>query len=285
MWYDMRHGHKTVLGDAGFVPSLARFTVGRILPSDIRDLLTNRGTLLVINDLLLERGAPALDERKLIVRHGMKAVIGYGDALLFFLGDYHWSYAEKARRMARRTDVEPDFCDAYRRAIEFRFRPSYAAYVDRDLGDWVATMKRALAAVHLAVEARRLRRALPGWDVYQDAALRHAIVEDLPAWRAAAKKACYAVAGGSGAPGLSLAARLGLRMAGPRGVLPILFPAVAYPEADGRSRDRARAILRAPSSHAASLRRAYLRAWSVDGDVNFSGQLARYAIDLRDPPA
>lgn len=83
-WYDMRFGHRTLLGDPGWAPSLDRFTAEAIQPSDARDLLVNRVTLLVINDAILELGVPAPDIRRQVIRHGLKAVIGAGDALLFF---------------------------------------------------------------------------------------------------------------------------------------------------------------------------------------------------------
>ena len=56
MWYDMFLGHKTILGDAGLIPSLKKFRVERIPAWDIRNLLVNRGTLLVINDQIISEG-------------------------------------------------------------------------------------------------------------------------------------------------------------------------------------------------------------------------------------
>jgi hypothetical protein len=100
MWYDMRHGHKTLLGDRKFVPSLNRFRIDRILPSDVRNLLVNRGTLLALNDVLLDENPTDPAVRRAVVRHAVKAIIGYGDALLYTRGAYHWSYLEKQRRMA-----------------------------------------------------------------------------------------------------------------------------------------------------------------------------------------
>jgi hypothetical protein len=44
MFYDMRYGHTTVLGDPDLLPSLTRFSVERILPSDVRWLVVNRGS-------------------------------------------------------------------------------------------------------------------------------------------------------------------------------------------------------------------------------------------------
>ena len=166
MWYDVRHGHKTVLGDAALLPSLERFRVESILPEDVRDLLINRGTLLVINELLLARRALDEDARRALVRHTVKAIIGYGDALLFFRGAYHWSYVEKRRRMAARTDVPEAFRRLYEEASAFRFEPDYAGFAGRDLGAWMAETRAQLAAVHLACEAARLGVPRLDWSDY-----------------------------------------------------------------------------------------------------------------------
>ncbi|HYI01101.1 hypothetical protein, partial [Hyalangium sp.] len=69
MWYDMRYGHKTALGDTAFLPSLTHFSREAIVPGDVRDLLVNRGTLLVINEALLEQGGVDDEQRRALVRH------------------------------------------------------------------------------------------------------------------------------------------------------------------------------------------------------------------------
>src|SRR5690606_3500364 len=114
MWFDMRFGHKVLLGDPSFARGLDRFRLSRIEPADVRNLLVNRGTLLVINDLLFD-GPGGNDEaaRRTALKHAMKAVIGYGDALLYFLGEYDHSYVEKQRRMRIRRDVPAAFRDLY----------------------------------------------------------------------------------------------------------------------------------------------------------------------------
>lgn len=285
MWYDMRHGHKTVLGDDTFVPSLTQFTVERILPADARDLMTNRGTLLVINGEILARGALPLSDRRLVVKHVVKAIIGYGDCLLYFLGDYHWSYAEKRARMQRRHDVDPDFRALYDQAIGFRFRPAYAEWLDRDLDAWTASVVQQLSTVHRAVEGRRLGRPIDGWDDYLERALAHVIVEDLSSARGLARKAKNLLQRGPRARALGVLARPGLALAGVRGALPLVFPAVAYADAGAGFRGQAAEILEAASPEVPALRRAYLRKWAIAGDTNFGAVLARHGIDLSEAPA
>lgn len=285
MWYDMRHGHKTVRGDDAFAPSLRQFRVERILPTEARDLLTNRGTLLVINELLLARGDLGPEDRKLVVKHVVKAIIGYGDALLFFLGAYDWSYAEKRARMRRRTDVDESFRALYDEALAFRFRPSYDAWLARDLGTWMRSVEAQLSVVHRTVEAHRLGRALPTWEGYLEAALAHVLREDLSSPRALAGKARNLLRRPSRAASLAPLARAGLALAGPRGTLPLVFPAVVYDDAGARQRELAAEVLGVQSAEPPALRRAYLRRWGVAGDTNFGAVLSRHRIDLSEAPA
>jgi len=280
MWYDMRFGHKTVLGDEAFVPSLQRFTVDRILPSDARDLLTNRGTLLVINDLLLARGALPEQDRKLVVKHVVKAIIGYGDAWLCFAGDYHWSYVEKRARMKARRDVDEAFRALYDEALAFRFRPAYDTWLARDLAPWVAGVKRQLSVVHRRVEERRLGRSFSRWDDYLALALPHELWDGWRSPRALAGKAKNLLHPVWRVHGLDLRARAGLAVAGRRGSLPLVFPAVAYEDVGPLLRERAAEILEARDASREALARAYLRRWGIVGDTNFGAVLARHQIDL-----
>ena len=280
MWYDMRHGHATVLGNDRFVPSLRRLTVDRIPRTDVRDLVVNRGTLLVINELILEREDLAVELRKLVVKHAAKAIIGYGDAWLFFAGDYHWSYAEKRARMRRRTDVGEPFRALYDEAMAFRFRPSYEAWLDRDLRAWSAALREQLSGLHRSIEARRLGRPLPRWDGYLAPASTHVIGEEVGSLRATVRKARSALRASPVVTTLGPLARTGLRLAGDHGVLALCFPAVAYDDPGEEFRAQAATLLGATDSRPASLRRRYLQRWGAVGDSNFANVLSRYGIVL-----
>lgn len=284
MWYDMRHGHKTVRGDAAFLPSLERFRAEAILPEDVRDLLINRGTLLVINELLLARGELDEEARRTLIRHTVKAIIGYGDALLFFRGAYHWSYAEKRRRMAERTDVPEAFRRLYEEASAFRFEPDYAGFAGRDLRAWMAETREQLAAVHLTCEAARLGVPALGWSDYPERALRHVLLEgglDARAWlhKLRAGWRFHAEAPAQ----LGRRARLGLRLGGARGLMAAVFPFVVY-GAPGAGREFARRTLGAASSASLDLQRAYLRFWGVAGDPNFAHTARKLGLTLEDAP-
>ncbi len=280
MWYDMRFGHKTVLGDATFVPSLTHFAVERIPPADARNLLVNRGTLLVINQQLIEN--VPLDEkiRRTIIKHTMKGIIGYGDALLFFLGKYDWSYAEKQRRMRTVENVSPEFKALYDEALDFRFQPDYAAYLTRDLASWMAELRAALAPLHLLCESKRLNAPELDWGNYPDTALGHALAEQPMSPRAWAKKAVNVARGTKPPRGLSVLAGLGYRVLGLRGAFPVLFPVVAYELDVPRFRQIAAEALSARSTDASELRRAYLYQWGAIGDTNFMKVVRKWGLSL-----
>jgi hypothetical protein len=285
MWYDVRHGHKTVLGDAGFLPSLERFRAEAILPEDVRDLLINRGTLLVINELLLAKGELDAESRRALIRHTVKAIIGYGDALLFFRGAYHWSYVEKRRRMASRADVPEAFRRLYEEASAFRFEPDYAGFAERDLRAWMAETREQLAAVHLACESARLGMPALDWARYPERALRHALLEgglDARAWLHKLR------AGWKFSPAipeeLGRRARLGLRLGGSRGLMAAVFPFVTY-GAPGAGREFARRTLGAASTAGIDLQRAYLRFWGAFGDPNFAHTVRKLGLTLEDTPS
>lgn len=285
MWHDMRFGHKTLLGDADYVPSLTRFTPGAIVAYDVRNLLVNRGTLLVINDYLLRRRAPTDADRRVMVKHAVKAIIGYGDALLFFRRAYHWSYAEKQRRMQTRTDVAPDFRALYDEAVEFRFRPNYAAYLSRDPVAWMRELRRALAPVHLECEALRLGAEGLTWATYPRRALAHEAFDRVDTLRQIARKVVNVLKRETPVQGLPFDAALGALTAGMAGAMPILFPVIAYDLEDGAYRSTAWSMLSAASTAADDLRAAYLGAWGRYGDVNFGLALERLGLAMEGPSA
>lgn len=280
MWYDMRHGHKAILGDPDFVGSLERFRLDRILPSDFRSLLVNRGTLLVINDEILARPSPSDTDRRTVIKHAIKAVIGYGDALLFVLGDYHWSYVERQRRMRMSFDLPEDLRDRYEEAMEFRFRPDYSQWVDKDLERWTAGLKDVLRGAHLEAESRRLGCAGLTWEAYPREALAASLTDGLPHPKEAARKVLSLLKSRRFPGKAPLAARLGWRLTTPVNHLAAVFPVVAYHLVDPAMRDLAQRVLGARSNSDADLRRAYLSRWGRLADPNFSLVAKRLGLEL-----
>jgi hypothetical protein len=264
------------------LPSLGRFTADRILASDVRDLVVNRGTLLVIDDAVAALPADARPAGvwKSLVRHAVKGILGYGDALLYWRGVYHWSYSERQRRMAARDDVGKDFRDLYNAAMEFRFRPDYARWESRDLGAWLGEVRSAVQPVHLEVEGRRCGVTDLRWKDYPRAALAQSLREGLSGPREAARRAKALIKRSSPRiAGMTGGQALALATTPPRDLLGIIFPVVAYNLAEPEFRALARAAVRAPDDEV-GLRLAFLRAWGVHGDPNFGAAARKLGLVL-----
>lgn len=276
LWYDIKHGHKTIFGNPTLMDTLRPHdSVQHIAPWDMRNLLTNRATLLLINDHLCQL-QPTQDHRTLI-RHAIKAIIGVGDALLFFLGDYHWSYLEKMQRMARRDDVDPSFRQLYQQAASFRLRPDYSAFQSLDLHHWLARIRTSLEPIHRQCESFRLGVHFDDWTRY----LPHALLAELsrkPAhWRSWARKSRHLanhIAPLFSTPFLlpspSLITSLGALITSNANLLSLLFPFLAYsPQPPSYARDLFSLLAIPDMPDDRDFRRLYLHAWARYCDTNF----------------
>lgn len=279
-WLDLRFGHKIVSGDARFVPSLTRFRHEALDPADVLELLVNRGSLLLVNDMLIARGLRNMADRKAIIRNVMKAIIGYGDAYLFAFGLYDVSYVEKQRRMRKIQNVPARFRALYDAAVEFRFEPSYERWLDRDPVAWMRQIRTELGATHLFIEGFRLRVPRLNWADYPDRAIRHGLLRAVASPSALARCARDLVTSArrSDPMGEGIFQEIALRCLGPRAVLCLTFPTVLYGAATPRAAEIARRALGATDTSPEALRRAYLVRWGEGGDINFS-TTAR-ALDL-----
>lgn len=280
IWYDMYRGHKTIFGNADFIPSIKHFTIANIPDWDARNLLVNRGTLMIINDLLLEKPALTEDFKKLIIKHVVKAIIGYGDTLLYFLDDYDWSYVEKQKRMQNRPDVDVNFKNIYDEAMNFRFQPIYDEYLKKDLTAWTEELRGHFEKIFLICEAKRLRANNLNWENYAETAFAFALTDEITSFKPLVKK-ILALTKNRQYPGhASFKARMGFKTLRDEGVLPILFPLFAYHLDNNKYTKLAADFLHADSSGFNNLRKAYLRYWGKVGDDNFINVLKKYDISL-----
>lgn len=278
VWYDARHGHKTLLGDPDFLRGQHRFTVDRILPSDIRNLMVNRATLLLINRMILQQTPDSEAGRKSVVRHAVKCIIGYGDAMLFFRKAYHWSYQEKQRRMRERCDIPESFRQLYEEAMEFRFQPDYARYQSLSLSEWTNSLAELLGPMHLECERLRLGQPQLTWDHYLGSTLASALREQPLSVRGWARKLRNCLKGPHPPCPANLPASFALRCSGWNGVLPLLLPAVLYPVQAPPYQAQARQLLSEASGSNDELL-GYLTLWGRYGDSNFHKALQ--ALNLR----
>ena len=125
------------------------------------------------------------------------------DVLLYTLGRYDWSYAEKQRRMRESEEVSADFRAVYDEAVQFRFQPKYAAYAGRDLAKWMNDLRTAFAPVHLNCERQRLSDAALEWSDYAEAVFSHGPWDNPGSARSWARKAKNFVQSPNSAPSTS----------------------------------------------------------------------------------
>ena len=300
LWYDLREGHRTIAGDPDFLRANVRFSATDIDPRDVRDLVVNRGTLLLINLLALARFSPRsaagkepagqadipadipADWRKRIVRHAMKAVVGYGDALLYADGAYHYSYREKARRVRRSSLIGADLQAAYAEAIAFRFEPDYERHGGRDLFAWHADLLAVVKPAH-----QRFLQAIHGspvaWSQYPSMCLSHSLARSARSPRDWVRCARSALAVRAQAPVSDMRLCAQYVLASPKDRLAAVFPAACY--GVGTDHPLIRALVPvapepgADDSRSAqdARRRRFLSLWAVHGDVNMPADVRTLA--------
>lgn len=275
MWYDMRFGHRVVWGDAKFIRQLRQFTVQRIPAWDMHNLLANRGTLMVINSLLDGSSDPAL--APLVTRHTVKAIIGFGDALLYTCGKYHWSYVEKRARMRQATNLPTSFRQLYDLAAEQRFAP--ATSLPDELQD-LAAIQRECETAHRLFESHRLGKNIHSWKDYLPTAIHQGWTEARGSFRQSLRAARSWLRSPFPAigeyPGKT---QLALRLLPAERMLATLFPCVAYPEATDDMCKLAQRLLRTTSRELPDLRAGYLRAWGQHVDRNLHHCLKRCGLN------
>jgi len=282
IWYDARFGHKTLLGDAAFMPAQRQFRLERIPPRDALRLLVNRGTLLLINEHLLASGELDDTLRQRAIRNAMKAIIGYGDALLFFLGDYDWSYVERKQRMPLHSDVDPAFRALYEEATSFRFQPNYDAYAERDLAAWMTELRAALKPVHRRCEALRLGVDDLDCKDYPRIALGRALTEDAASVRAWARKARSLLRSRRAPVDAGLVGRLAYRAMSDHDRYTLAFPVAAYGIEGDALRAFAAGVMDSEARDPAALRAACVLRWCERIDINALSTLRQWRPDDTD---
>jgi len=278
--YDMRFGHRTLLGDSTFLKEHEAFSVYNINAADARQLLVNRGTLLLINRVLLNKPSLEKSEKKLIIKHAIKAIIGYGDALLYFNNAYHWSYAQKQVNMSKLENIDKSIHDLYSQAILFRFMPDYDTYLKKDLKAWNTALINTLSTIHLECEKLNLSDNDLDWDNYFTKALEHKHYANQPL-RQKVKSFLFGI---KNIPVLkeleSMDEKIGFMQLGAKGTLSLLFPYIAYETYPEHYQSLFKAALQVKEDDETAYLKGFLTLWAKWGDTNFINVLRTYNIEL-----
>jgi hypothetical protein len=287
-WYDMKYGHKLLSGSNDLIMSCSKFKLKNIPAWDARNLLVNRGTLMIINDLLLGKKPISENVKKELIKNKVKSIIGYGDCLLYFLGLYHWSYVEKQKRMLQLNEkelqdkgIDPEFRTLYNDAMNFRFQPDYEPYMHLDIEKWLKESRDMMQKINLFCEAKRLHRRKLDWDNYIYLTLAQGVSEGGYGIKALGKRLINSYRNESPFPGKAPSrVKLGYKFLGEKGILPLVYPLIVYNLRNKDYRSIARSYLQVQNFDFIALRSAYLKKWGEYMDPNFNNLLKKFDIKL-----
>ena len=280
IWYDMHHGHKTLIGDPQFISSLKQFTLETIPKWDALNLLVNRGALLIINDLILNQKPELTDDfKRLIIKHTMKAIIGFGDSLLFITGNYHWSYLEKLKRFESNEHMDSNFKKLYREAANFRLEARYQGYLQKDLKIWLKEIKQTLEAVMLEFERLRLRCPELNWQNYLTTASAFSLTDDI-SLKGLMKKIKNISVKENISSSLPMCSSFGIKSLNHSGRLALFFPLVAFGVADPTYRKFAKEFFQITNMSEVELTKKFLQYWGTHVDINFQNVVKKYGLKL-----
>jgi hypothetical protein len=284
MWYDLRHGHRLILGDDSFLEQMPDFALEELDRHDVMRLFANRGALGLVNRLLLI-SSPGPKQLRLVQKHLHKAAIGSGDGYLFFNGLYHASYLERLQRMRRaaaRNEAPRGLAEAYERAMQFRFHPKYNEVARVELRAANDQLFRLFERVHRQLAQHRpVAAANRGWmprpsDVIDpDTPLRS--INRAPRRAARRLRAMLSSLHRDRHRALTRFNSLHVPL---QGILLSTFPAVAYPGASLEARQTAANLLGATGCDVIALTRAYVGLWGLGGDPNLAAALRNHDTDL-----
>lgn len=265
--YDMKYGHKLVSGNSDILTKNKNFEVDTIPSWDVRNLIVNRGTLLIINDLILNKQGLDKKDKKNVIKHWIKAIIGYGDALLFYMGEYHYSYVEKQKRMKKQTTVDIKFRALYNSAMNFRFSPNYERYEELNIYKFQEYIKQELFKIHERCEELALDNTKLKSNVYINKAIDSSL-NDNNSIKATIKKLYYLTKSTPSLNNFSFIENIKYKMLGMKGMMPILFPYIAY----GINSEYINSILTdffQTKNKADCLKNQYLSYWKLHVNDNF----------------
>lgn len=267
--YDMKYGHKVINGDATFLKNIKQFDLKYIPNWDIRNLMVNRGTLLTINDLILSKKYHTMKDIRTVIKHCIKAIIGYGDALLYYHGAYHYSYVQKQKNMILLADVDAEFKQMYDDAMSFRFEPDYEKYMQEDLITFQEKVKLKLQQIHLQCESFAVRKQSINWKYYLEMALNSSSSKDLTL-KMVLKNIRNLLISNYFITELSLTNSVKAKMLGIRGILPLLFPFVAFQIQSEKSTKILNSFFKVKTDNPTDLKQQYLVFWGKYINNNFS---------------
>lgn len=273
IWHEMIHGHYCLLGSSAIFKKMPSTTIENIPSSEFLGILVNRGTLLIINEWIHDQpkgSDPNEKTRKTLLKHRMKALIGFGDALLFKMHAYHWSYQEKLKRISQNPQFPVELQNLYAEAARFRFQPDYSKYNALDLKADALKLKKILEPIYIEFEAWRLNLKSFSWNQYLQAYLHASSKQGWTSMHGIKRKLKGLLNPPPMFVGDSVREKLEFWLLTPFQRLMLICPLILF-ELDVPSwKKQTQLFLNAKSDSWPDLRAAFVQFWEKVGDANFA---------------
>lgn len=171
MHAEMQWGHRVVAGNPNVLDAMPNMPIETLPLAEFTRLMHNRGTLLLMNQLMLkEEGEPEDPKaREKFVKYIFKSVRAIVDALLAAEGRYDPSYAtKKALLPTVKLDYPhlPQLITDFDLAFEAKFHPDFSEHIKQDLTAWQQRGIEAWLAAMKRLEQVRTGRQIRDWGDY-----------------------------------------------------------------------------------------------------------------------
>ena len=186
-YYDLVSGHHHLWGGENLLDGCQHHRDPAKIPAaEASRLLMNRCAGLLLARERLDRDTVTDTDADFIHRNQAKAQLALGDAVLAFLGQYHWSCRERHRRLKLMAD-QPDLpgidslLHHHREGIAFKLHPRHFSRSLSDLRERQERITEYALEVWLWLESRRLGH--PFASAMDYAASQRRKCPETPAWR------------------------------------------------------------------------------------------------------
>lgn len=160
-YHDLVMGHRWLHGDDSLLEGCEHHRLAQQIPAfEATRLLMNRCSGLLFAKERLLRPSLTPEDADFIGRNLAKAQLGFGDAVLALLGQYHYSCRKRHHRLEK-LDVElpwmPDVQQHHTSGLEFKLHPRRTIAIDAAIRDRHSDLMELGRQVWLWVENQRLQ--------------------------------------------------------------------------------------------------------------------------------
>ncbi len=176
--YELRNGSMVLWGSPGALERVPSFRAQDIPLSEATRFFLNRGTGLLSVFLMMMQDADGALVRKCAATAWSKTVLAAGDSFLVRRKLYHWSYAERLRRLeeALGSCGKDGFLERYTRAANFKLTADFGLLPSGDPHELCLEARRLHEDHFRRLEQARTFSTLTDWREYPDVVLRVGLI-------------------------------------------------------------------------------------------------------------